>query len=308
MAKAAAPLVSSFQRARGGGGEAGADEALEAALVDFARRGAAAWPGVPLDAAALAAYLGARAPADAAPIAWLGEVRAGDLFLAGACSAGLPEALRAFEAAFLAPMAAHLRALRPTAELVAETRQELLEKLFVGTRGGPPKILQYEGRGALGAWVRVAAVRAALNIIEAEKAGRAHVNEADELARALVPDGDPEIELVRKSYETEFLSAFREAMAGLSRRDRALLRFVFIERLTPARVGAMYGVHRTTVLRWIEAAEEEVLKKTRARMSERLRISPSECERVFTLVKSRMDVSLGSLLKTPARAHRSSAD
>ncbi|MFT3769924.1 MAG: hypothetical protein QM820_31225 [Minicystis sp.] len=186
----------------------------------------------------------------------------------------------------------------PRPSSVAETRQELLEKLFVGTRAGPAKIRQYEGRGALGGWVRVAAVRVALNILEAEKADRPRADEADDLAHAMVPDGDPELELLRAAYQRDFLAAFRDAVASLSRRDRAVLRFTFIERLQPARVGAMYGVHRTTALRWIEAAQEEVLVGTRTRLSERLRLSPSECDRLVSLVKSRLDVSLSSLLQT----------
>ncbi len=300
VVEAANTLVSSFRSAHGVARFAvDADEALEEALADFARRGRAAWPGVPLDACALAAYLGERAPDGGAALVWLGELRAGDLFLACACAAGLPEALRAFDEAFLGQVEAHLRALRPTPALVNDTRQELREKLFVGVHGARPKIHQYEGRGALGGWVRVAAVRAALNLLDAEKAGRVGADEADELARALIPAGDPEMELLRARCEDELGAALRASMAGLSRRDRTLLRLVFVERLTPARIGAMYGVHRTTALRWIEAAQEEILARTRARMIERLRLSPSECDRIFSLVKSRLDVSITSLLRTP---------
>jgi RNA polymerase sigma-70 factor (ECF subfamily) len=274
------------------------DEALEAALQAFCAEGRAAWPGLSLDDGALAAYLGERAPADAAPVTWLAGLRAGDLFLACACAAGVPQALRAFEATFLVRMDVHLRAIRPTPELVAETRQELLEKLFVGAPGRPPKIRQYAGHGALGGWVRVAAVRTALNLLEAQKADRPRADEAEELARAIVPDSDPEIELMRATYKDGFLASFREAMLALPRRERSLLRFTFVERLTPARIGAMQGVHRTTVLRWIEAAQEELLAGTRARLMERLHISASECDGVFALVKSRIDLRLASLLRS----------
>ena len=299
MGNRPATLASSFYGAyRGVEAARVTDEALEAALLDCSREGRAAWPDVALEPSALASYLGERAPADVDPVAWLGDVRAADLFLACACVKGVPQAYRAFHTAFLDPIDRHLRGLRPTPELVAETRQELLEKLFVGAPGRPPKIGQYGGQGALGGWVRVSAVRTALNLIEAEKAGLPRLDEASEVARSLVPECDPELALIRASCEGDFTAAFREAMACLSRRDRSLLRFTFIERVTPARLGAMYGVHRTTVMRWIDAAQEEVLARTRARMNERLGLSPSECDRVFALVKSRIDLSLGSLLKT----------
>ena len=114
--------------------------------------------------------------------------------------------------------------------------------------------------------------------------------------RAVVPRSDPEIELLEARYRGEFRAALREAMAALSPRQRALLRFTFVERLTPARLGVMYGVHRTTAMRWVEAAQEEVLSRTRAMMVDRLHLSPSECDRIFALVKSRLDISLTSLL------------
>jgi RNA polymerase sigma-70 factor (ECF subfamily) len=294
------PLASSFHAARvHPASPSGDDGALEAALADFVARGRAAWPGVELEASALAAYLGERAPAEGDAVAWIAEVRAGDMFLACACACGLPAALRAFDAAFLGKMDLYLRALRPTPEVVAETAQILREKLFVGVRGEPPKIRLYEGRGSLEGWVRVSAVRSALNLIASEKAAAPRSDDAEELARTMLPTSDPELALVRARYAESFLAAFREAIASLSPRDRALLRATFLERLTPARVGAMYGVHRTTVMRWIESAHEQLLTRTRAILAERLHVSPSECDRIVSLVKTGIDASLSSLLRTP---------
>ncbi len=288
-------LASRFHERYRGPRAPGDDAQLEAALQDLAQRGCAAFPGVALDTGVLAAYLGERAPADTPAVAWLAEARAGDLFLACACAEGLPQALRAFSAAFVGQMGVYLRSLNPSPQIVAETTQDLLEKLFVGSASTPPRIRQYAGQGALGGWVRVAAIRTALDLISAEKAGEPRVDEVDAIARAVVPQGDPEIELLRASYRDEFMAAFREAMAVLPRRERGLLRFTFVERLTPARIAAMYGVHRTTAMRWIEGAQEEVLEGTRKRMMERLRISPSECDAILALVKSRLDITLGSL-------------
>lgn len=286
------------------------DEALEAALQGLVSRGRAAWPEVHVEAAVLAAYAGERAPltmggdpparpvpGEAADlVAWLEGLPAGDVFLACACTQGLAPALRAFNTAFLDKVDVYLRTLRPTPELVAETKQELLEKLFVGVSGKPPAILQYGGQGALGGWVRVSAVRTALNLLESEKASQPRLDEASEVARAMVPDSDPELDLIRASCKDEFAAAFREAMAALPRRSRSMLRFTFIERLLPARIAAIYGVHRTTAMRWIEAAQEEVLARTRALMMARLSLTPTECDRIFALVKSRMDISIRSLL------------
>jgi RNA polymerase sigma-70 factor (ECF subfamily) len=273
------------------------DAALEAALRDFAERGAAAWPAVALPAEVLAGYLGERAPVDVPPSDWLAGARAADLFLACACAEGLPPALRAFDAAFVGQIGAYLRALRPTPQIVADTTQELLEKLFVGLAGGPPRIRQYTGQGALGAWVRVAAVRTAHDLIEAQKPGQRRSDDVDELAGAVVPRSDPEVEILEARYRGEFMAAFRDAMAALSPRERALLRFTFVDRLPPARLGVIYGVHRTTAMRWVKEAQEEVLSRTRARMMERLHLSPSECDSLVAVLKSRIDITLSSILE-----------
>jgi RNA polymerase sigma-70 factor (ECF subfamily) len=272
-----------------------AGEPLGAALRDFCDAGRQAWPNIPLEAETFATYLGARAPADVAPAVWLARLRAGDLFLACACAEGVPAAISAFEVALLGETNVYLRNLRPTPELVEETKQELRDKLFVGGPGRRPKIRQYSGEGALGGWVRVVALRTALNLLNSARAGRLG-DDADEMVRAIVPTGDPELELLRASYRDAFADAFRAAIARLPRRERAALRFAFVEGLTPARIAQMYGVHRTTVMRWIEGAQARILAATRSLLAERLDISPSECDELIALVKSRIEITLGSLL------------
>lgn len=278
----------------------GAEASLDTALQTFAAQARAAHPEVPLEAEAFVAHLGRRAPADVAPRAWLDELRAGDLFLACACAEGLPEALRAFEAAFLGKIDLYLSGLRPTPELVAETRQALLVRLFIASDGKPPRITQYGGRGALGGWVRVTAVRTALNLIEGQKAGPRPADEAEILARAIAPEDDPDLAILRARYADHFTASLREAIAALDRRDRALLRLTFVERVTPGQIGVMHGVHRTTAMRWIDAAQAEILDQTRALLMRRLRLSPSECDELLALVKSRLELSLATLLRTPA--------
>lgn len=220
-----------------------------------------------------------------------------DLFLARACAAGDSAALREFNATFMSKLPAYLHSIRASSELVEETRQRLLEKLFVGDEHRPPKITQYTGRGALDAWVRVAAIRTALNILESEAGKRSAVHDEPVIDR-VARGADVELEYMKESTKHEFIAAFREAMASLSRRDRAILRFTFVEGLTPGRIGELYGVHRTTVMRWLENAQAGVLERTRAGLRDRLRLSPSECDRIFSLVQSRVDLTMSTLLKS----------
>jgi RNA polymerase sigma-70 factor (ECF subfamily) len=267
-------------------------------LADLWQRGRAAWPELALEAAALARYLDERAPAGDDTAAWLRGLRAADVFLACACVEGTAGAVRAFEAAHLTKMDVYLRSLHPTAELVADTKQELLAKLFVGGEGHPPKVRQYGARGALQGWVRLVALSTALDLLSSDRTTRLRTHDADEIAHGMVPVSNPEVDLMKARYGGEFVAALREATASLSPRDRNLLRFTFVEHLTPARIGAIYGVHRTTAMRWIEAIQEEVLARTRAQLMESLHLSPVECDSLIALVRSGIHLTLSSLLKT----------
>jgi RNA polymerase sigma-70 factor, ECF subfamily len=280
----------------GGDPHTPAPSALEQALAAMYEEGRLAFPHVPLAAPDLAAYAGARARDDlAAPDAVRG-LRAGDLFLACACARGARGALDAFDRALLARIPAYLRRLRPPPEIAEDTRRVLLDKLFVAAPGRPPKILQYSGRGALEGWVRVAALRAAVNLLEARSPGGIAGDGDAALERAVGPGDDPELLFLKARYRAPFVAALREAIAALPARDRALLQFAYVEGLTPERIGKVYGVHRTTAMRWIDAARAGVLSGTRARLTEALGLTPSECDGVLALVQSRLDVTLGSLL------------
>lgn len=273
-------------------------DALERTLADLHARGHRAFPDVGLNAADLAAYAGERARPLVAAHEAVGELHAEDLFLACACAHALPAALRAFDRTLIAKIPTYLRKLRPSSELVDETRQALLERLFVPSAGQPPKIAQYSGRGALEGWVRVAALRVALDLL-AERRPAAFDEDAA-LAGAVAPSNEPDLLFVKAAYRGPFLAAFRESLAELPRRDRALLRLAFVERLTPERIGKLYDVHRTTAMRWLDAARAAVLARTRAILVERLRLSPSECDGLVEAVRSNLDVTLSSLLRADA--------
>lgn len=287
------PFLSTFP---GDGGGLAPD--LEPLLWECWQRGAEAWPGVDLDAMAFAAYLGARAPAAQSPVDWLRRSVVSDMFLACACLERVPGAMESFRKAFVARVGDYLRTMSPSAELAEDTAQQLLEKIFVGVRGGPPRIAQYSGQGSLGGWVRIAAVRTALHLTDSDRAARPRPDEVTSIAEAVVPVDDPELDLMRRTYHREFLAAFRAAIAELPRRDRAVLRMALVEQMTPGQVAAMYRCHRTTAMRWISAAAEALLATTRRLLMEQLRASESECDGIFALVRSRLDLTLDALFQS----------
>ncbi|HEY3818638.1 MAG TPA: hypothetical protein VGL81_15800 [Polyangiaceae bacterium] len=238
-------------------------------------------------------HLGARAPEDGTAVAALRRLHTTDLYLACACQAGTPAALRLFEERLLVHVDRYLARVGAEAALIDETRQDLRVRLLTCGDGAPPRIAQYSGRGSLESWVRVAAVRAALNLIAARERGGPDVAIDEDRIAA---DCDVELSHLREHYRPSFATALRRAVAALPAQERALLRFRFVEGLTPGHIATIYGVHRTTILRRIEAAQAQVLERTRADVMNELQISPSDFESLLNLVQSRLHVTLTSLL------------
>src|SRR4030095_7075660 len=119
----------------------------------------------------------------------------------------LPEALEIFDQRFLARMPVYLSALTLTSHAIDDVRQALRDKLMIASPG-PPKIVQYTGRGALDSWVRVVAVRTALNLLAAEKPHQS----LDETTLAPA-GGDVERGFIQSRYRRHFTLALRAAAA-----------------------------------------------------------------------------------------------
>jgi RNA polymerase sigma-70 factor (ECF subfamily) len=269
---------------------------LQAMLEEFLRLGQERWPGLSLEPAVFAEYLAERVPADTDPIAAMRRLRGEDLYLACGCAIGDPEAIRSFEEHLLSRVPGQIIQATRRPELVDETLQVLREKLFVGSHGGRPRIAQYAGQGALENWVRMAALRTALDLLDAEKPHDAIDATLHGVAATLSPGTDLELDYIKAHDREAFVSAFRETLGTLPERERNLLRYQYVEALTPERIGRIYGVHRTTAIRWVAAALEHLLEGIRRALMRQLQISEDECDSLVRLVRSRLPVTLHSLL------------
>jgi len=246
--------------------------------------GREAWPDLRVDRAAFEAFVAARTPDTAQ--------HAADLYLACACHTGDPVALAAFERTYLAQVPEYLRRVRATPELVAEVGQSLRERLFVGEA---PRIAEYTGRGALGAWLRVAALRIASNARRASDT-RERI-EARAPAPAALPI-DPELALVRSRHAPDFERALRDAFVALEERERNLLRLHFLDGLGSDGLAAVFAVHRATAARWLAAAREALQARVLELLRERLALAPRDLASLARIVRSELDMSLRGLLAT----------
>lgn len=253
------------------------------------RCGARAFAGYSIDA--LLADLPARVPpGTASVVAWIDALVVEDLYLALACARGDAGALRAFEAAYVPDLRATVRKRGGDEALAAEVIQTLRTRLFVGPA---PKIASYSGRGALRVWLRVVAARIVLELEASAPAA-----EDDGAIWELPAPGDHvDVEHWKRASRDAFRAAFSESLATLSPRDRTLLAQYHLDGLTLQELGALYKVHTATAGRWIAAARQAVMDRTRARLAARMQLSAGELASLVQAIRSRLDLSLSRLLR-----------
>jgi RNA polymerase sigma-70 factor (ECF subfamily) len=268
----------------------GADLRVEAqhlaALVAHARK---VWPAVELDEAVFARHVAQRLPAGGDPALALAELHISDLYLACALAHGSAQALSEFERQFLSQVPVYIGHLRQPLAFVEEVKQRLREKLFVAPPEGAPKIGEYAGRGPLGGWTRLAAVRIALNLIRDDASAQATGGEPDDI---FVAGSDPELELLKAQYRPAFRAALEAVLEGLPAEDRNLLRLYYIDGLTIDDLARLYRRHRSTMSRQINVARKNILTGVRQRVVHDFAVAPAELNSLMGLVQSQLDVSL----------------
>jgi RNA polymerase sigma-70 factor, ECF subfamily len=241
----------------------------------------AAWPDLDVPDEAFRTYLADRAE-PGAPQA------IPDLYLACACVRGDATALATFEDRCITGLGAALVAHDLPADIVDDAVQNVRQKLLCPPPGGVSKITDYRGAGGLAGWVKVIAMREALQILRK----RGPIASDDQLVDVPLDAASPELEHFRRVYAEEFREALLAALAELSRRDRNLLRHKYVYKMTIDQIGAIYQVHRVTASRWEAKARDALLASTRRRMMKRLKVSAAELDSIMRIIQSQLDVSL----------------
>jgi len=259
---------------------------LEAVLDAAVGRARAAWPGVDVDPAAFAAFVGARVPASE-----LAAARIEDLWASCACGTGNVRAISGVEARYFPDVDAALGKMGLSSDRIGEVKQGLRKLLFVGDAEAstPPRITEYRGTGDLRAWLRVTAMRAALKLLRKENR---ETPTDDALLEARAQEDDPELAYMKAAYRAAFKTAFQEALDSLHARERTLLKQQIVDGLSVDELGTLYDVHRATAARWVQSAREKLLSRTRRTFMLNARITSDECESIMRMVRSQLDVSL----------------
>ena len=266
-----------------------AERRLEQALEQVVQRLNRSPPPLRPDPAQLLPYLAQRVPEGADLARCVGAVHVEDLALAWACAQGHAESIAELERQHFVVVDRALARIPDAAAQSEEVKQLLRQRLFVPRPSQPARVSLYRGRGALASWLRVAAIRCALNLVQ--RHGR-EVALSDELLGGLAAPVDQELAHLKRTYRGEFKRAFEQALTSLSSRQRNVLSYHYLERLTNDQVGAIYGVHRTTVARWMSGIREALAQRTRARLMTQLRVAGDEVESIMRLIRSELDASI----------------
>ena len=242
-------------------------------------RARAAWPGVELSEELFA---------EALPRC-TGE-HVDDFYLATACVHGIDAATKAFDRAFAPAVLQQARRLGVSDCTPEELRQRVWAKLLLAEGDRPPRLAEYAGTGPLAAWLAVVVARMVVDL-QRKASGRAPAPAVEGL------EADLELDYLKRHYGAEFESALAAAASELTVRERNVLAHTIVDGLEQAEVAAIYGVHQSTASRWIAKARESLLRATRRHLMQRLGVSGTEVDSILRLIQSRMDITLGPLLK-----------
>jgi len=219
------------------------------------------------------------------------SLHAGDLYLALACARGTPGALDALEREHLVRIREFAASVDSSPSFVAELTQQLRARVLVADPGRPPRIATYSGRGSLGAWIRVAAVRLARDIARVERGASQRRDE-------LEPDAiDPELGYLKRAYGEVVSRAVAAALTDLDDEARTLLKMHYVDGMTIDQVGIAFGKSRATSARMLAAARMRVVVAIRERLVATIGIRPDEADSLLAFVRSRLDVSLATALR-----------
>jgi RNA polymerase sigma-70 factor (ECF subfamily) len=267
--------------------------ALEEALAGAFAAGRAAFPGIELDASTFAAWIADRAPEGTEPVQAIREMHTTDLFLACGCARRDARALQYFETRIMPAVAPAVARIDPDPEFAIDVAQDVRVKLLVDEPERAARIGSYIGRGPLTSFVQVAAMRTAYSMKRVKSPASMPDDELHEIPIVVTSADDAHF---RAEFVGPFRSAFRDALASLSTRDRNVLRLYLVEGVSAEAIGRMYRVHRATVARWLAETYESLLGETRKRMEKEHGIARNDFESFVGLMRSQLEVSLASAL------------
>lgn len=182
------------------------------------------------------------------------QARAAELYLVAACLRGDQAAIERLDAQFLVEMRRAISRIDADPAFVAKLQRRVREALLVGD--GHPYLDEFTGQAPLAAWIRVFAIRTALETAAGSSIG----------GQAVV-DHDPMLRELQRSNGAELAEHVRDALADLDMRQRTTLRMHLNDHASVDDIARLFRVHHTTVMGWLEQAMRHIRNHVIAHMS-----------------------------------------
>ncbi len=254
-----------------------------------------AWPGVEVHVDAYLKYLGERANR-AELVSSVEALHTSDLYLACGCIQGLATALSAFDGRMLSQIPAYVSRITVDRSATDEITQVVREALLTPGASSASKLTAYSGRGALGAWLRITAVRTALNLKRREGALRHQFVETDAAGEVAQP-GSQETRAVKLDSQKAFGAAFEAALQHCSADERTLLRLAYLDGLTVDQLSTLLKMPRSTTARHLAKCRARLLELTRDHLALVLRLPAEDVDSLINLAVSNLELSIARFLK-----------
>lgn len=264
--------------------------ALPAELSSCLKDARRAWPDVAIDDLEFVQYLAERVSPEDGHASLPSHTS--DLYLACACARGDDKAIAHFDDHILGRIDPVIRSVGLSPGDADEIKQDLRCRLLLGTGDKGPRILSYQGSGALVHWAKAVAGRQALTVLR-QRRPQTPIDED-----ILDTSDDPHLQSMKESYRAEFREAFLQAVSELSDEDRRVLRALVVHETSVAQIADDHRIHRVTASRWIAKIRLTLLHSTRRHLRNRLSLSLGELDSVMHLIESRLEVSLFDVLTT----------
>jgi RNA polymerase sigma-70 factor (ECF subfamily) len=210
---------------------------------------------------------------------------AGDLYLACACARQVPQALSAFDSAYLSRVPAIVGHLDSSPAFLSEVAQAARVSLLLGSDGKHPAIGEYVPRAGLSSFVRIVVMRAALKLRHRRVTDGVMLHDPDGVDELPEPALGAELAHLKDRYRPAFKEALQEAVSSLSSDDRK-------------QIATLCRVSEATMSRRLAEMRKTVLKRTQRLLKERLRLSPDEARSLAAVIYSQLDLSLSRILRT----------
>ncbi len=211
-----------------------------------------------------------------------------------ACLADLPGATRVLDRDYIEPLRRRLSKVCVRPEVTDAALQELREKLLLPPS---PRLASYRPTGDFRVWLRVVAVRIAIDVARSAGVKEKRRDELHEHLEAMITLG-PEQHLVKEEWRVLVRSSLQAAVKRLPEGERHALRMHTLAGASIDQIGLVLSVHRATAARWLLAAKDKLRVLLREELAARIGSPCSGAESLLDDMPSRLDVSLSRVFGT----------